>query len=200
MTPAGRPRAAGAGRAVHRAGAHHLPEEAYPALVDGRVVITDRIIDTAPFVFHGAFMDGCLTRLSSDPLVNVTAGGGSSLATFVSTALIGAHEAAVPDHRHRGRVPDHRPGTRELRSYITEILQEDELILREVKPELHQSIVEVGTTVCQTPAEAREELIRLRGLVLGLAKKKDLCIARPARIRSRRGSTRRSRRWNATSA
>jgi uncharacterized circularly permuted ATP-grasp superfamily protein len=60
-----------------------LPEEAYPSLVDGRVEVTDRIIDTAPFVFHGAFMDGCLTRLSSDPLVNVTAGGGSSLATFV---------------------------------------------------------------------------------------------------------------------
>jgi hypothetical protein len=60
-----------------------LPEEAYPSLVDGRVVVTDRIIDTAPFVFHGAFMDGCLTRLSSDPLVNVTAGSGSSLATFV---------------------------------------------------------------------------------------------------------------------
>ncbi|CAN5661558.1 hypothetical protein BH23GEM9_BH23GEM9_24000 [soil metagenome] len=60
-----------------------LPEEPYPSLVDGRVVITDRIIDTAPFVFHGAYMDGCLTRLSTDPLVNVTSGGGSSLATFV---------------------------------------------------------------------------------------------------------------------
>jgi hypothetical protein len=60
-----------------------LPTEAYPALVDGHVVVQERILDTAPFVFHGAFMDGCLTRLSSDPLVNVTAGGGSSLATFV---------------------------------------------------------------------------------------------------------------------
>jgi hypothetical protein len=60
-----------------------LPTETYPALVDGRVRLADRIIDTAPFVFHGAYMDGCLTRLSSDPLVNVTAGGGSSLATFV---------------------------------------------------------------------------------------------------------------------
>jgi hypothetical protein len=60
-----------------------LPTEAYPALVGGHVVVSDRILDTAPFVFHGAFMDGCLTRLSSDPLVNVTAGGGSSLATFV---------------------------------------------------------------------------------------------------------------------
>jgi hypothetical protein len=60
-----------------------LPLEPYPALVDGRVLVHERILDTAPFVFHGAFMDGCLTRLSSDPLVNVTAGGGSSLATFV---------------------------------------------------------------------------------------------------------------------
>ena len=69
------------------------------------------------------------------------------------------------------------PVTRELRSYITEILQEDELILREVKPELHQSIVEIGTTVCQTPEQARAELLRLRRLVLGLAQKKNLRIA-----------------------
>jgi len=69
------------------------------------------------------------------------------------------------------------PQTRELRSYITEILKEDEVILREVKPELHQSIVEVGTTVCETPAQARDELRRLRGLVMGLARKKDLAIA-----------------------
>jgi glutamate---cysteine ligase / carboxylate-amine ligase len=69
------------------------------------------------------------------------------------------------------------PETRELRSYINEILQEDEYILREVKPELHQSIVEIGTTVCETPAHAAAELRRLRGLVAGLAKKKGLCIA-----------------------
>jgi carboxylate-amine ligase len=69
------------------------------------------------------------------------------------------------------------PQTRELRSYITEILQEDEYVLREIKPELHQSIVEVGTTVCQTPGEARTELRRLRALVRGLAQKKGLCIA-----------------------
>ena len=69
------------------------------------------------------------------------------------------------------------PETRELRSYITEILQEDEYVLREIKPELHQSIVEVGTTVCQTPGEVGSELRRLRGLVRGLARKKGLCIA-----------------------
>ncbi len=69
------------------------------------------------------------------------------------------------------------PRTRELRSYINEILQEDEIILREVKPELHQSIVEIGTTVCETPAHAANELRRLRSLVYGLAKKKGLTIA-----------------------
>ena len=55
------------------------------------------------------------------------------------------------------------PETRELRSYITQILEEGKLTLREqVKPELHQAMVEVGSNVCQTPGELREELVRLR--------------------------------------
>jgi carboxylate-amine ligase len=69
------------------------------------------------------------------------------------------------------------PDTRELRSYITEILKEGDVVLREVKPELHQSIVEIGTTVCQTPAQAGAELVRLRRLVMDLAAKKGLAIA-----------------------
>ena len=68
------------------------------------------------------------------------------------------------------------PVTRELKSYITEILKEDVVLLGEVKPELHQSMVEVGTKICRTPAEARSELIRLRGLVMGLAAKNGLAI------------------------
>jgi carboxylate-amine ligase len=36
------------------------------------------------------------------------------------------------------------PKTRELRSYITEILKEDVVVLGEVKPELHQSMVSDG--------------------------------------------------------
>jgi glutamate---cysteine ligase / carboxylate-amine ligase len=69
------------------------------------------------------------------------------------------------------------PGTRELRSYITEILAGDHLVLGEVKPELHQSMVEIGTRVCRTPAEARAELVRLRGMVMQLAGKSGLVIA-----------------------
>lgn len=51
------------------------------------------------------------------------------------------------------------------------------MVLGEVKPELHQSMVEVGTRVCHTPAEVRAELVRLRGLVMGLAARKGLRIA-----------------------
>lgn len=68
------------------------------------------------------------------------------------------------------------PRTRELRSYITEILDGDHLVLEEVKPELHQSMVEIGTKVCRTPAEARSELVRLRRMVMDLAARKDLRI------------------------
>lgn len=66
------------------------------------------------------------------------------------------------------------PETRELRSYITEILKEDSVVLGEVKPELHQSMVEVGTRVCRHPSEVRSELVRLRRLVMDLAAKQGL--------------------------
>ena len=70
------------------------------------------------------------------------------------------------------------PQTRELRSYITQILEEGKLILLEqVKPELHQSMVEVGSSVCQTPAELRNELVRLRRTIMELAAKNGLKIA-----------------------
>src|SRR5438874_7750589 len=70
------------------------------------------------------------------------------------------------------------PQTRELRSYITEIIEEGRLMLREqLKPELHQAIVEVGSNVCQTPAELRTELVRLRRAIMELAGKNGLKIA-----------------------
>jgi carboxylate-amine ligase len=68
------------------------------------------------------------------------------------------------------------PETRELRSYITEILEGDHLVLEQVKPELHQSIVEVGSAVCRTPAEVRAELVKLRALVMRLAARNGLKI------------------------
>jgi carboxylate-amine ligase len=70
------------------------------------------------------------------------------------------------------------PGTGELKSYITQILEDGKLMLREqIKAELHQSMVEVGTEVCHTPAEVRAELVRLRKCVAELAGRHGLVIA-----------------------
>jgi carboxylate-amine ligase len=70
------------------------------------------------------------------------------------------------------------PATGELKSYITQILDEGKLILKEqIKAELHQSMVEVGTEVCQTPADARNELVKLRRSISDLAGRHGLVIA-----------------------
>ncbi len=69
------------------------------------------------------------------------------------------------------------PETRQLRSYITQILDRGRLILHEqIKPEMHQSIVEVGTQPCYTIQQARAEVIRLRGTIASLAAQHNLRI------------------------
>lgn len=60
-----------------------LPKIPYASWVDGRVAIYDRMIDSNPFIWYGNYVDGCLTRLSTVDLLNVTAGGGSIVPTFV---------------------------------------------------------------------------------------------------------------------
>ena len=63
------------------------------------------------------------------------------------------------------------PETRDLRSHIqTEMLAQGKLRLEErVKAEMHQSVVEVGTRVCQNIKEAKEDLYELRREMIGLA-------------------------------
>jgi uncharacterized circularly permuted ATP-grasp superfamily protein len=60
-----------------------LPAEPFPSWVDGRVEVYDRMLDIAPFLSHGLDVNGTLSRLATDPLLNVTAGGGSSVCTFL---------------------------------------------------------------------------------------------------------------------
>ncbi len=70
------------------------------------------------------------------------------------------------------------PQTRELRSHIQQILEDGKLILKErVKPEMHQSVVEVGTDICADATEARTAVKQLRRDLAGLANKAGLCIA-----------------------
>lgn len=60
-----------------------LPRFPYASYVDGRVEVYDRMLDTNPFIWYGEYVCGCLTRLSTASLLNVTAGGGSTVPTFV---------------------------------------------------------------------------------------------------------------------
>jgi carboxylate-amine ligase len=70
------------------------------------------------------------------------------------------------------------PVTRDLRSHIaTEMLAEGKMRFEErVKAEMHQSVVEVGTRVCRTINEAREDLYDLRRQMIQLAEKNDLLL------------------------
>ncbi len=58
--------------------------EPFPALnEEGDVEIDRRLVDSDPFLFRSAHVHGCLCRLSSETLLNVTAGGGSIVPVFV---------------------------------------------------------------------------------------------------------------------
>jgi len=70
------------------------------------------------------------------------------------------------------------PETRELRSHIHEILEDGKVTLKEqIKPEMHQSVVELGTEICQSVVDAREHVIGLRTKLATLAGRSGLKIA-----------------------
>ena len=62
------------------------------------------------------------------------------------------------------------PVTRDLCSHIqAEIVQKGKLILHEhVKPEMHQSVVEIGTGICQNIKQARDEVRMIRQKIITL--------------------------------
>jgi len=67
------------------------------------------------------------------------------------------------------------PNTRELRSHVSEILEEGRMVLGEkIKPEMIQSMIEVGTGICHNIQEARTDITNLRAIVSSLARKKGL--------------------------
>jgi len=70
------------------------------------------------------------------------------------------------------------PETCELRSHVSELLASSAPALGEqIKPELHQSIVEVGTRICQNVPELREEIFRIRRELTGGAERVGLAVA-----------------------
>src|SRR5438128_5012283 len=70
------------------------------------------------------------------------------------------------------------PVTRELRSHIHEILEGGKVTLKEqIKPEMHQSVVELGTEICQSIEDARNHVVGLRSKLAALAWRGGLKIA-----------------------
>ena len=70
------------------------------------------------------------------------------------------------------------PKTRQLRSHIQQILAGGKMILKEhVKPEMHQSVVELGTDICNYARDARRAVVYLRSTLAKLAAHDGLKIA-----------------------
>ena len=71
------------------------------------------------------------------------------------------------------------PESRDLRSHISaEIVQKGKRLLAErVKPEMHQSVIEIGTGVCANIKEAKSEIFFIRREIIDLAKQNGLRLA-----------------------
>ena len=70
------------------------------------------------------------------------------------------------------------PQTRELKSHIHELFAEGEKRLKdEIKREMHDSVIEVGTPICRNVDEARREVTRLRSEIIRLTRENGLRIA-----------------------
>ena len=71
------------------------------------------------------------------------------------------------------------PETLDLRSHInTELIAQGKMQLKEkVKAEMHQSVIEVGTGICRTIAEARADVTDLRRRTIRLARDHGLLLA-----------------------
>jgi glutamate---cysteine ligase / carboxylate-amine ligase len=74
------------------------------------------------------------------------------------------------------------PVSRDLRSHIhAEIIEKGKLLLQErVKAEMHQSVVEVGTSVCNNIKDAKDEVKKLRRDMITLARENGLRLAAAA--------------------
>jgi carboxylate-amine ligase len=70
------------------------------------------------------------------------------------------------------------PQTRELRSHVQQLLDEGKLHLKErVKPEMHQSVIEIGTGICKDINEVRRDVEELRTEIISLAHRQGMGVA-----------------------
>jgi carboxylate-amine ligase len=69
------------------------------------------------------------------------------------------------------------PVTGELRSHVSELVAATAHLDEQVKPELHQSIVEIGTKICADVEELRTEMRRTRLELVSAAERVNLAVA-----------------------
>lgn len=70
------------------------------------------------------------------------------------------------------------PESRELQSHVQAIFDEGKVLLKEnFKPEMHASVVEIGTGICTNIQDARKEVTELRSTLAKLADQNNLRIA-----------------------
>ena len=68
--------------------------------------------------------------------------------------------------------------TFQLRSQMSKIIEGGRIHLQErIKEEMHQSVVEMGTNVCENIQQARDEVSFLRQQIIALGKEEGLCVA-----------------------
>ena len=80
------------------------------------------------------------------------------------------------------------PSTRGLKAAITELMEQtstqnvEKGVLKEhaIKPEMHQSMVELGTPICQDITQLAEELRKQRESIISLAEAHNLAIVAAA--------------------
>jgi len=91
------------------------------------------------------------------------------------------------------------PVTGELRSHVSELVAATSPGLGEqVKPEMHQSIVEIGTKICNNVDELAADMRRTRGELVRAAEKVGLQVAAAGTHPFQAGSIRSFRRESAT--
>ncbi|MBC8109479.1 MAG: carboxylate-amine ligase, partial [Verrucomicrobia bacterium] len=67
--------------------------------------------------------------------------------------------------------------SRDLRSHMQKIVENGRVTLKEqIKAEMHEAVVEVGTNICHNIQEARKEVIFLRKMLADLAGQQGLVI------------------------
>jgi len=70
------------------------------------------------------------------------------------------------------------PETRDLRSHVQQLLEEGKRLLKErVKPEMHQSVIELGTGICKDVGEVRRDIAETRTEIIRLAARTGMRVA-----------------------